>query len=200
MFPNRVKAACALGIALALFGLAPPSALAKKGKKVKALVQIIDQEYCYADHELFLVSLFLEITVINSSSKPIYFKSDFEVGTWRIAENLKEAHSGNFFQDISPTMYPGPIPKLGRKIRVEPKHFVVFRIRHSVFGRYNATPEIPGSVPAGAFALQIVIYSNSYKPPSKKKRKKTLIEELPSITTEPFLFQVPKDPKINRCK
>ena len=193
----RFMAACTLGISLALFWLMP-SALAGQGKDVKALVQIIDQEYCYGDSEIFSVSMLLEVTVINSSSKSIYFRSDMGVVYWKMASSLKEAHNGKFFQTISPTFYPGPNQKPGRKIRVKPGRSVVLRLWHSVFGRHDVTPEIPGSVPSGAYVLQILLRPRMSPP--EKERKRALREELKSITPEPFLFQVPKEPKITRCK
>ena len=194
---NRLKAACALGISLAIFGLTT-SALAGQAKDVKALVQIIDQKYCYGDSEIFAVSMLLEVTAINSSSKSIYFRSDMDVVYWKMASSLKEACNGKFFQTISPTSYPGPNQKTGRKIRVKPGRSVVLRLWHSVFGRHDVTPEIPGSVPPGAYVLQVLLRPRMSPP--EKERKRALREELKSITPEPFLFQVPKEPTITSCK
>ena len=194
---NRLKTACALGISLAIFGLMP-SVLAGQDEGVRAVVRVTDQKYCYADPEIFRVSLSLEITISNLSSKSIYFRSDMAAHYGQLASGLKEAHNGKFFQEMSPTFYPKLNQKSGRKIRVKAGRSVVLRRRYGVLARYNTTPKIDGTVPSGTYALQIVLHPEMMPP--KKKRKRALREELKSITPEPFLFQVPKDPKITRCK
>ena len=195
---NRLTAACALGISLAIFGLAP-SALAGQNDGAKALVQITDQEYCYSDAETFVVSLSLEVTVINLSSKSIYYRSDMTPIVGKVASSLKEARNGKFLYELSATIYPGPNQKPGRKIRVKPGRSVVLQSGYGVLASYDATATFPGTVQSGgAYALQLVLYPEMVPP--KKERKRALRKELKSITPEPFLFQVPKEPTITSCK
>jgi len=156
---------------------------------VRAVAHVVGQKNYPGDAYGFSVCLDLKIEVINSSRKPVYLRSDLIPLEDKIATSMEAAKSRKY---LPAPLNSGSVYLRGDEIiqvhlkKVGPGCSVVIPISHCVSARYDAAFDVPQLPLPGTYALQLVfgptyIWKHSYI--------RGLID---SLTTEPFLFEVPQ--------
>ena len=178
-------------LAICAFLLSGSAQAGQSGRDYRAVVQVVSQNYCYGDDDVFTVSLDLRIEVVNSARTTLFFASDMVPYTGRVAGNADAVRAGQYVQEWTPSQYlTGPSNKPGT-IQVKPGHSFVLRVKYGVPGRYRATPSFAGTLTAGTYALQLVLRPET---PSRSSRSSSGPRgvELDSLTTDPVLFEIPQ--------
>ena len=159
-----------------------------------ANVRIVEQYYCYGDADIFTVGLRLEVKVTNRSQEPIYFLSNMVPFMEKIAATLEDAKKGKYAAQVTSSHYLTGKEQRPREIHVEPGATVMLQVEDGIPAPYKSDPPIPGTAAPGTHALQLVL-SPEYEPSDRPE--KSGFQE--SITTEPFLVSVPKNPTMSKC-
>lgn len=166
------------------------AAMARAGEpgQVHAIVQIVSQKYCYADNEMYTVSLTLNIRITNSSRKSYYIMSDIVPLVGRVADSIESAHAGNYLNKWEAHLALGADRDYrAKRIWIKPAHSVVLHSAYGVPARYKTAPSIPGTVSPGSYALELVLHPKVDPGGTGEDRK----PRIDSFTTEPVMFEVP---------
>jgi hypothetical protein len=175
------------------------SAPAQSGRVYRAVVQVINQNYCYGDDEVFTVSLDLRIKVVNSARTTLFFASDMVPYSGKVAKSTDAVRAGHYIQEWTPSRYlTEPPPRKAHRIEVKPGHSFVLRVKYGVPGRYRVTPPIAGTLPVGKYALQLRLQPEDLS--RLARRSGTRGVELDSLTTEPVLFEIPQGVTATDCR
>ena len=109
-------------LAICAFLLSGSAQAGQSGRDYRAVVQVVSQNYCYGDDDVFTVSLDLRIEVVNSARTTLFFASDMVPYTGRVAGNADAVRAGQYVQEWTPSQYlTGPSNKPGT-IQVKPGH------------------------------------------------------------------------------
>lgn len=163
----------------------------------RAVVQVVGQTYCFGDNDVFTVSLDLRIQVINSSRTALLLPSDMVPYTGRVAASTDSITAGHYIQEWTPSRYLTNSRTKAHGIQVKPGHSFVLRLKYSVPGRYRATPSVPGTIPSGTYALQLVLHREGLSPLRRQPRRSG--SEVDSLTTVPVLFHIPQSVTATPC-
>jgi len=165
---------------------------------VRSVVRIVGQKYCYGDADVFTVWLKLDVEIVNSSGTSYYLPPDLVPYVGRVAESVGAAERGKYINEWTGTRYPTRPRSHNRPIQIRPGRSTVLHIDYGVPIRRRRDPAIPGTVPMGSYALQLVLRPEYTPSPLRSERDKGIW--VTSLTTEPVSFQVAADSKPKQCK
>jgi hypothetical protein len=167
---------------------------ADKPNPLRTRAYVVEQRYCRADADLFTVSLRLDVEVSNASKTPTYVRPTMIPWVGKVAATIADAQSGHYLYEITGSHYPRGSSSSGR-LRIAPRKSVMLHTGYDLVARYNAEFSYPKSLSPGSYAIVLVLKPET-QPPSRGQRSR-IVE---SLTTEPFLIEVPKHPKLVNCE
>lgn len=162
---------------------------------LRAVAQIVEQKYCYADNEMFMVSLRLDIRITNSTRKAYYIMSNMIPLVGRVASSVQAAQAGKYLNKWEAHLAIGADRDYqAERIWVMPGHPVVLHTAYGVPARYKAGSQVAGTVVPGSYVLEVVLHPEINEKGSAKGQK----SQIDSLTTAPIIFIVPNNatPKI----
>jgi hypothetical protein len=163
---------------------------------IKAEARVLGQRYCGGDADLFTVALDLEIRVTNNSKGILYLRSDMVQSSIRVAPDLEAARRGSYMyeSDSGMSVWSGDhkFPPV-REVRILPGRTAIFRVGSAVIAKYNPDFSLPGTVPPGRYALQVLLRPEKEFPHFNHP-------ELKSLTVDPMAFEIKEDPHPTRCR
>lgn len=165
-----------------------------KADPVTTRVRILEEKYCQADADVFTVSLKLEIEVVNSSKAPVYLLWPMVPWVGKVALGVAEAQSGHFLYQQTASHYPLSAAHFER-LKIEPGKSVKVQSGYDLIARHDPALSLANSVSAGTYAVVLVLNPEE-EPPTQMQGPGTL----KSITTEPFVVEVPTHPKLVSCE
>lgn len=165
----------------------------------RTVVKVVNQTYCYGDSDVFTVSLDLRIGVVNSSERALLFAPGLVPYTGRVATSIEAAKKGRYVQEWTPSRYLTEPPAKARGVEVKPGHSFLLRIKYGVPARYRTTPKIPGTLPSGKYALQLVLRPKFQSARPGGSESSGSDTEVRSITTAPVLFEIPESVSAAQC-
>jgi hypothetical protein len=161
--------------------------------EVTAKADIREEKYCRGYGGLFTVSLSLNIEVLNSSRTPVYLLWPMVPWEGKVASSIGDAESGHFLYDQTASHYPQNAIRFDR-LKIEPGKKVTVQSGYDLIARHDPAFPLPKSVSAGTYALVLVLRPEE-EPPSQIQGSDTV----ESITTDPFVIDVPTHPKLVGC-
>lgn len=188
---------CNLLFAISLLSLSP-TALGQGPANVTAHAKVLRESFCYADADVFTVSLALQITISNSSSKPVQFSSALVPYVGRVASNREEARRDIYLYELVWSHYPTDENNRSR-IRIDPGKSLVLLTGYDLLARYKRENELSKTVSPGSYALQLV-FRPEFVAKTHRSTQTNDLTEVDSITTEPFVFEVPDKPRVENCE
>ena len=163
------------------------------GGPITARVSILQQSYCRGDADVFTVSLRLKLEVVSSSKTRVYVLWPMVPFIGKVARSLGDAESQRFLYEMTASHYAQDITRFDR-LKIEPGNKVTVQTGYDLVARYEGAVSIPWSVSAGSYAVVLVLMPEE-EPPTRLKGPETL----KSLTTEPFVVEVPAHPKLVKC-
>lgn len=160
--------------------------------KVKA--RIVSQKYCRGDKDLFTVWLKLDVEVYNLSERSADLEVPMVPWTGKIAANSNEAKSEHYLYELAPTQLSESL-RPSQRLLVEPGKTAKLPIHYGLVARYDAKFNYPKSLPAGSYAVVLVL-----GPEMDQPRQTTKPRALDRLTTEPFVVTVSQYPKVIDCE
>jgi hypothetical protein len=161
---------------------------------ITARVSIVQQSYCRGDADLFTVSLKLKLEVVNSSKTPVYILWPMVPWIGKVAGGVGDAEGGRFLYEITASHYPQDVTRFDR-LKIEPGKKVTVQTGYDLVARHDPAFSYPKSVSTGSYAVVLVLRPEE-EPPTQLEGPDTLN----SITTEPFVVEVPATPKLVSCE
>jgi hypothetical protein len=155
---------------------------------------IIEQRYCRGDADLFTVSLKLSVEVVNSSTTPVYLLWPMVPMDGKVAANPVEARAERFLYEITASHYPQDVTHFNR-LKIEPGKKVTLQTGYDLVARHDSAFSYPKSLSAGTYSL-VLMLGPEEEPPAQMAGPDTV----KSITTEPFVVEVPAHPKLVSCE
>lgn len=180
----------------ALIVCGPAIAPAEGPREVIPTVNVIRESFCYADADIFTVSLELEIRITNRSSQPIRFSSTMTPYVAKVASSLQAAQTGTYLYELAWTQFPTEQYK-GNDLKLDPGMSVSLITGYDLLARYKQENNISKTVASGSYALQLTL-----RPEYDGKAKSggnSSWPRLEFLETEPFIFQVPEKPIVANC-
>jgi hypothetical protein len=177
-----------------VFSMSAQQALDTKPDPPTAKARILQQKYCRADADLFTVSLRIEIEVTNSSKTSLYLLWPMVPWVGKVASGVGDAESGHFLYEQTASHYLQEPVRFDR-LKIEPGKKVTVESGYDLVARHDPAFSLPKSISAGTYGLVLVLRPEE-KPPSQM----TGPETIETITTDPFLLDVPTDPKLVDCE
>jgi hypothetical protein len=185
-------------------------------ESIAATPEIISQEYCPGDQDLYSIALTLRVTFRNNSGKALILdkkigqawygvtvarnKEDLAAGKYEYHPNIDWFFSGEDQIQEKPTSEsPGPDFAI-----LAPGQTFVTVIKTGVVALIDDTSHVVGGIHAGTHLFQMTLAA--WNRPTKAlgyesswRRFGTVVTG--TINTEPIELQVPRDPKVkDRCK
>lgn len=177
------------------FTLSCASACAEEANRVQVKARVVSQYYCRGDADLFTVDLDLDITVMNVSKEAVFFKKSMIPWVARVAQDVPDAQSGRFMFEISRSHYSDPKHLMpSDAMWVDPGKSVTFQSGYALVVRYDPEFKISDTISAGTYALVLEL-EPEIQPPNESKSPL----EIEKLTTEPFAFEVEKNPHLITC-
>ena len=176
------------------FRMSAQQALDAKPDWVTGTARILQQKYCSADADLFTVSLKIEIEVKNSSKTSFYLLWPMVPWVGKIASGKGEAESGHFLYEQTASHYLQE-PVRFKRLTVEPGKKVTVQSGYDLVARHDPAFSLPKSLSAGTYGLVLVLRPEE-TPPSQMQGPETI----KTITTNPFLVDIPPAPKLVDCE
>lgn len=168
---------------------------ADNSNDLRVTAKVIEQRYCYGDNDLFTVSLRLDVNVANARGMPLTLKTPLVPWVIRVANSLKEAKAGHFlYEDSWSHLYPGDYKPADKTLEIAPGKSVVLHPGLGLVGRYNPAFSSPKTVSAGSYALVVTL-----EPEIERSDEALTQGTVRSITSEPFMIQVPRRPHVVKC-
>lgn len=191
MLPMPVIFAFLWGLMLSLSG---HQAQQHESNMVRAKARVVEQKYCRGDADLFTVSLRLKVEVFNSSETPVYLLWPMVPLVGKVASSVGDAEAGRFLYEQTASHYPQEVTRFER-LKIDPGKSVTVQTGYDLIARHDPAFSYPKSLFAGTYALVLVVRPEE-EPPTQMEGPDTL----KSITTEPFVVEVPTNPKLVRCE
>lgn len=166
-----------------------------KPDSVTARARILQARYCRADADVFTVSLKLKIEIANSSKSAVYMLWPMVPWVAKVASDVREAESGHFLYEQTASHYLQGPPTRFDRVKIGSGKKVMVRSGYDLIARHDPAFSLPHSVAAGTYGLVLVL-SPEEEPPIQMKGPGTV----ESMTTNPFLFEVPIHPKLANCE
>jgi hypothetical protein len=171
---------------------AQQTAEAKPGS-VAARASVLEQKYCRGDADVFSISLKLKIEFVNSSKSDVHLVWPMVPWVGKVASSVGEAESGHFLYEQTASHYPQVAIHFDR-MKIGSAKKATVPSEYYLIARRDPKFSLSKSVSAGRYALVLVL-SPEEVPPSQLQGRETL----QSITTDPFVVDVPTDPKLVEC-
>jgi hypothetical protein len=159
--------------------------------RVKALV--VEQKYCRGDADAFTVSLRIKLEIANLSKAPTRLLWPMAPSVGKVAASLRDAEAGRFLFAQTASRYPQGQPRF-KRLKLERGKKVLKRSEYYLIARYDAATSVPKSVSPGTYAVVLAL-SPEEEPAAQMKGPDTMT----SLTTEPFVVELPADPKVVSC-
>jgi len=194
MFP-----ACPVLFFFSLFGLV----LGPSGQQrhrvgtgpIRAKAQVAEQKYCSGDADLFTVSLKLDVEVSNPARETIILAPTMIPWVARVAVTVKDAELGRFLYEIIWSHYPQS-PTLGDRVSIDPGKTATLRTVYGLVAKYDPAFTYPKTLSTGSsYAIVLVL-----KPETTQPSQKAVPRPVESVTTDPFLINVPRHPPMVDCE
>ncbi|HEY6769965.1 MAG TPA: hypothetical protein VI386_34940 [Candidatus Sulfotelmatobacter sp.] len=177
-----------------VFTASAQQAAEAKPDSVATRASILEEKYCRGDADVFTISLKLKIEVVNSTTSDVNLLWPMVPWVGKVASSAGDAESGHFLYEQTASYYlQGPIHF--DRMKIGPAKKATVPIGYYLIARRDPKFFLSKSVSAGRYALVLVL-SPEEVPPSQLQGPETL----QSITTDPFLVDVPTDPKLVECE
>lgn len=111
----------------------------------------------------------------------------------KVASSIRNAESGHFLYDQTASHHLHDAIRFDR-LKIEPGRKVTVQSGYDIIARHDPAFSPPKSVSAGTYALVPVLRPEE-EPPTQLQGPATLR----SITIDPFVVDVPTDPKLVDC-
>jgi hypothetical protein len=177
-----------------MFNLSGQQVQQPETNMVRAKVHVVEQKYCRGDADAFTVSLGLEIEIENPSKTVVHVLWPMVPWVGKVASSVGDAEAGRFLYEQTASHYPQRRTPFER-LKLEPGKNVSKRGQYYLVARHNAAFSLPKSVAPGTYAVVLTL-SPEEEPPTRIQGPDTV----KSITTEPFVVEVPADPKLVSCE
>lgn len=161
---------------------------------VRAKARVVEQKYCRGDADAFTVSLVVEIDIENSSKTSVHLLWPMVPWVGKVASSIGDAEAGRFLYEQTASHYLQHQTRF-ELLRFEPGKTVSKRSEYYLIARYDAAFSLPGSVAPGRYAV-VLVFNPEEVPPAQMAGPDTV----KSITTEPFIVEVPTHPKLVSCE
>jgi hypothetical protein len=161
---------------------------------VRVKGRIVEQKYCRGDADAFTISLNLEIEIENPSKTSVYLPWPMVPWVGKVASSIGDADAGQFLYQQTASYYPQSKTHFER-LKVEPGKKVSKQSEYYLIARNDPAFSLADSLAAGTYALVLVL-SPEEVPPAQMQGPDTL----KSITTRPFMVEVPTHPKLVNCE
>jgi hypothetical protein len=175
-----------------MFSLSGQQAQQPESNMVRAKARVVEQKYCRGDADTFTVSFGLEIEIENPSKTAVHVLWPMVPWVGKVASSIGDAEAGRFLYEQTASHYPQS-PTHFERLKLEPGSKVSKRSEYYLIARRDAAFSLPKSVSAGTYAV-VLVFSPEDEPPAQMAGPDTIR----SITTEPFLVEVPAAPKLVR--
>lgn len=176
-----------------MLNLSGPQPQPPESNMLRAKVRVVEQRYCRGDADAFTVSLGLEIEIENPSKTLVHLLWPMVPWVGKVASSVGDAEAGRFLYEQTASHYPQGRTRFER-LKLEPGKKVSKRSEYYLIARHNAAFSLPKSVSPGTYAVVLTL-SPEEEPPTRMEGPDTM----KSITTEPFVVEVPVDPKLVSC-
>jgi hypothetical protein len=177
-----------------MFGLSGQQPKQPESNMVRVKARVVEQKYCRGDADVFTVSFGVEVDVENSSKTPVHLLWPLVPWVGKVASSIGDAEAGRFLFQQTASHYPQSQTRF-ELLRLEPGKTVSKRSEYYLIARYDPAFSLSGSVSRGRYAVVLVLNLEEV-PPAQMAGPDTLN----SITTEPFVVEVPATPKLVSCE
>lgn len=176
-----------------MLNLSGQQAQQPESNMLHAKARVVEQKYCRGDADAFTVSLRIKIDIENSSKTPVHLLWPMVPWVGKVASSIGDAEAGQFLYEQTASHYPQSQTRF-ELLRLEPGKTVSKRSAYYLIARYDTSFPLPRSVSPGRYAV-FLVFNPEEVPPAKTVGPDTV----KSITTEPFVVEVPAHPKLVTC-
>lgn len=160
----------------------------------RAKARVVKTTYCRGDADLFTVSVGLDVEVSNASKGPVFLEPHMTPWIARMATSVGDAESGRFLFELTQSHYLMNSP-VGDKIRVEPGKTAHFRTGYDFVAKYDHAFAYPKALAAGRYAIVLTLRPEVTDSGGSKDSG-----TVNSLTTYPFVVEVPLHPSVVDCE
>jgi hypothetical protein len=194
MFPKTKEALVFLAVTLsAAFVAGVAVSRAAENGPLRVQTRIVKQSYCLGDRDLFMVSLKLDVHLVNISKDTVGVNSTMTPWVAKVAQSVSDAEAGQFLFEQTWSHYRAK-PKSVEMVSVKPGDSFVVHTGYDLNARYNAAFSYAKSVAAGGYAIVLVFRPEIDSPVVSRD-----MQPIESVTTEPISIEVSKRPNVEDC-